>query len=1188
MRFLNLLFYLLIWSINGFGQLQNESVILDCTVSNSTMSSQDQASYVRTIENDRTKYRMNGDSVIIPVVIHNLMWNHKDYIADSVLLKNFHLMNQGLANRGEMYNSEGVDTGIRLCLAKVDTSGNPVSGIVHKEHIMALHEEAFFNWASTYQWNPDKYLNIFILDAAPGFASFAWDNIGFQGIVVSSKFITTDTGIDILLHELGHYLGLYHTFGKTNSSGHCDNDDCLSDGDQVCDTPPQIYTFIPCVEVNSCNTDAWPIDPNNPLPSDQADMYDNYMTGGVCRSRFTQGQVDRMHWMIQEYRSELIKGVDEVCQKCKRIDTDFEISSINGLDYGLVNQTLLLKNHTNENPNYEYYWYANDSLLSTERDLELFIDYPSVQIIRLEVVSKAEKECEGIWSMEKAIDIRCTEKAIALYEPENYEVGQCYEIKLEGIDDLKWYTNETQGNGNIISFCPEVSGSQYIYLEYGESNCYRKDSIRLFVEGEGENMRSYFKQQMLFPNDSIASPNMMRIRQKNANEYVIIGEEYFNQLENKRDTAQNFIRFWNILENEGENWMLYHTNKAHFRDTLPWGSTRFRNPNMQIYFNDFVLADDGSIYFVGYEDYFNYATLDGPIIGKINALGGVEWSRRIRIPEERYDATGIFASYSKNTIALYENNLITILDNFIIKFDINGKLLEAKAIQMQPKEDYFQGLNNVYRIYTDIKKENIWIGVVPSVRTDEFYEDYNDILNIHKGLYLMGSINTDLDEINYSYYEWFNNNSDLNRSIQSHIGGATYYRKNDVRDHEKNIYYTTHDIILFNEFGEIKWQKSFRESWLEGRFGTRSTNPFQLNLENGDIIIISGIEDGNTYTYLRLDKYGELLERRHYDNHYTEMAIPFYSVTNRYGNPISLGSDGILLTTHTEENPTSRIMSHHIPLENDYFTCDQFDTTFIEVDTMLIESDLNPEITLDPVKVILEDIELHIQKSTFQSEVWCEESYELEDYILLEVDAIPFCPDSINFDIQICRSENNSTNIDTTNLLVYESSPLETEVSPLEEISIIFESDEVCINHSYTSTPQDYSFFLNAEADYRTPFTLQKSFFDGNQKLEWEYRNNYYDYISECDSIVSMTITISSENKLKIFPNPAKETLHIQLEKGIIQSLKIYNLMGQKIVSDNSLKEMIQIPVKDFSSGIYMVEVKTKSGGVLREKVMIE
>ena len=46
--------------------------------------------------------------------------------------------------------------------------------------------------------------------------------------------------------------------------------------------------------------------------------------------------------------------------------------------------------------------------------------------------------------------------------------------------------------------------------------------------------------------------------------------------------------------------------------------------------------------------------------------------------------------------------------------------------------------------------------------------------------------------------------------------------------------------------------------------------------------------------------------------------------------------------------------------------------------------------------------------------------------------------------------------------------------------------------------------------------------------------------------------------------------------------------MGQEIVSDNSPKEMIQIPVNRFPSGIYILEVKTKSGGVLREKVMIE
>ncbi|MEZ4930773.1 MAG: M43 family zinc metalloprotease [Saprospiraceae bacterium] len=74
----------------------------------------------------------------------------------------------------------------------------------------------------------------------------------------------------VLIHEMG-CLNLYHTF-----QGGCKNDDCLTDGDQVCDTPPDQVTFSACA-YNSCGTDADDASANNPFTSDMADMTENYM-----------------------------------------------------------------------------------------------------------------------------------------------------------------------------------------------------------------------------------------------------------------------------------------------------------------------------------------------------------------------------------------------------------------------------------------------------------------------------------------------------------------------------------------------------------------------------------------------------------------------------------------------------------------------------------------------------------------------------------------------------------------------------------------------------------------------------------------------------------------------------------------------------------------------------------------------
>lgn len=202
-----------------------------------------------------------------------------------------------------------VDIEIEFCLAKRDINGNPTSGI-HRIEDTSTNQE---------------YTNLDIDTGIPAMKAYVESNLSATGLFPSSDYagvwltnsLCSNNTCDISgiaspslgvinqanlwgtssdnsvahIHGFGHYLSLNHTY-----LGGCVNNDCLSDGDKVCDTPPENDSTAPYAACgtaeNTCTTDT----DSGSFTVDQDDMYENYMdhSNNDCVNTFTQGQKDRM------------------------------------------------------------------------------------------------------------------------------------------------------------------------------------------------------------------------------------------------------------------------------------------------------------------------------------------------------------------------------------------------------------------------------------------------------------------------------------------------------------------------------------------------------------------------------------------------------------------------------------------------------------------------------------------------------------------------------------------------------------------------------------------------------------------------------------------------------------------------------------------------------------------------------
>ena len=222
----------------------------------------------------------------LPVVVHIIHNNLSENIPDAQGLSGHRMAQPSLCPSGLLCRSRQwvLIHRLQFCLAKRDPDGNATNGITRTESTLTdmVIESDDQTMKNLSLWPPEEYINVWVVreissvSAGSGVAGYAYlassHGQPFDGLVCEAAFFGTSP-IDnaVLIHEMGHYLNLYHTF-----QGGCGNGDCLQNGDRVCDTPPDQATFSTC-GFNSCDTDTDDASSNNPLTSDVDDLTENFM-----------------------------------------------------------------------------------------------------------------------------------------------------------------------------------------------------------------------------------------------------------------------------------------------------------------------------------------------------------------------------------------------------------------------------------------------------------------------------------------------------------------------------------------------------------------------------------------------------------------------------------------------------------------------------------------------------------------------------------------------------------------------------------------------------------------------------------------------------------------------------------------------------------------------------------------------
>ena len=186
------------------------------------------------------------------------------------------------------------------------------------------------------------------------------------------------------------------------------------------------------------------------------------------------------------------------------------------------------------------------------------------------------------------------------------------------------------------------------------------------------------------------------------------------------------------------------------------------------------------------------------------------------------------------------------------------------------------------------------------------------------------------------------------------------------------------------------------------------------------------------------------------------------------------------------------------------------------------------------------------------------------------VSNIPVSPSSSKMYVHIYVTGNSNTGIPVRLKIENNTDPTQSvETEAYTTVVDAWEILEFDFNNQATGT---------AALNENYPFSMASLFFNFGSAGD-DQTVYYFDNIS-FGSPISLGIDSVSNESFKLYPNPVEDYLNIDSTNTAIKNIDVYNILGKKIFSTNSVN---RLDMSSFSDGIYFVKINETTFKILKK-----